>query len=139
MIFQVIKVIHICAIISWMAALLYLPRLFYYHASKMLEPSIADVFSVMEQRLNSIIMRPAAVATFLSGFILAVQMNVLLETWFLWKILFVLGLVIFQGFCEFWRLQLKKGILPFRPNFFRILNEVPTVFMISIVFLVIFK
>ncbi len=123
--------------ISWMAGLLYLPRLFVYHSGARVE-SFA-MLEVMERRLLKIIMTPAMVLTWIFGFALTTQAWVWGEGWFLAKLLCLLLLSVFHFYLASWRKAFarKENRLPER--FFRIANEVPTILLILILLLAIFK
>ena len=134
-----VKVLHIVAVISWMAGLLYLPRLFVYHAEAKPGSEAAETFKVMERRLFNAIMRPAMAATWVFGIALAWLGSWYHSPW-LWA-KFVLVIVL-TGFHEFLggclrRFAEDRNARPAR--FYRIANEVPTVLMIGIVVLVVVK
>lgn len=136
-----LKVVHILAIISWMAGLFYLPRLFVYHAENRENDKIVSVFKVMERRLLRAIMRPAAVVAIISGAVL-----IHLGGWdrpvpiWLWlKLLLVLGMVAFHGLLEMHVVRFRDDSESKPGRYFRIINEVPTVLLIGIVILVIIK
>lgn len=135
------KVVHILAIVSWMAGLFYLPRLFVYHAEAGVEAAISRTFCVMERRLLKAIMRPAAVVAVLSGGLLAWYGG-----WFgpssvwLWlKILLVGFLAVYHGVLERHAARFARGSEVGSSRYFRILNEVPTLLLIGIVILVVLK
>lgn len=134
-----IKAAHVVAIISWMAGLLYLPRLFIYHAEAPAGSAQAATFKVMERRLLLIIMTPAMVIAWVLGLWLAWQGHHWSETWFHAKLALVIGLSGFHGY-------LAKSARAFAddrnekdPQHWRVVNEVPTVLMVAIVILVIVK
>lgn len=134
-----LKVIHILAVISWMAGLLYLPRLFVYHVEAGAKAEISATFKVMEGRLLRYIMRPAMIVTWLSGLALAYGLGFHKDVWLLLKILLVVGMTVAHVFL----LTCHRAFLDDRntrdSKFFRIVNEVPTVLMIGIVVLVVVK
>jgi putative membrane protein len=135
-----LKALHIIAVISWMVGLLYLPRLFVYHVENNNSES-TRVFKVMERRLMKIIMNPAMIVTWLTGLsILWVQgFNTIFSLWLLIKFLFV---IILSGYHGFLSKCLKDFALDRNTKtskFFRFINEIPTIILIIIVFLVIFK
>lgn len=132
-----LKSLHIVAVISWMAGLLYLPRLFVYHADA--EPAVAQTLAVMERRLLQAIMNPAMLAVWALGILLAftptaVDWN---AGWFHAKLLLVVLLTGFHMLCARWRKDLLKPDHSRPQRFYRIANEVPTVLMIAIVLLVV--
>ena len=139
--YMMLKAFHIISIIAWMAGLFYLPRLFYYHATKINNPEISDLFSLMERRLLTIIMNPAQIATYFFGVLLAFIPGILSSPngWFHVKIFLVLMMSAFHGFCIKWSRSLAQGLTPFAPNTFRFLNEIPTLLLLGIVFLVVLK
>ena len=131
-----IKGLHIIAVISWMAGLLYLPRLFVNHVSA--GPEAAEMLKGMEGRLLRIIMRPAMVVTILLGGMLISVPGVVDWSmgWLKVKLLLVLGLIIMHGLMERWRGAFARGQNQHSSRFFRMINEVPTLLMIAIVLLV---
>ena len=135
-----LKAIHVIAVISWMVGLLYLPRLFVYHVENN-SAEVAKTFKVMEKRLMKIIMNPAMIITWLTGLsILWISgLGSIFSLWMSIKFLFVIILSGYHGF-------LSKSLKDFEldrnkrsSKFFRIINEIPTIILIIIVFLVIFK
>ncbi|MCP5369866.1 MAG: protoporphyrinogen oxidase HemJ [Rickettsiaceae bacterium] len=134
------KVAHIIAVICWMAGLFYLPRLFVYHSN--IEPgSETDLlFQTMERRLLRGIMNPAMVATYIFGILIAYIYGIeALGIWFHIKVLAVLALSAFHGFLAKCRKDFVNGINKNSANFFRIINEIPTILLIIIVIMVIVK
>ena len=136
-----LKAFHIIAVIAWMAGLLYLPRLFVYHAAA---PSGSDrtaTFEVMERRLARGIMLPAAAMTYIFGIMLAAVPGMVdwQRGWIWTKLALVLLLTLFHGLLERWRRNFaaRRNIHPAR--FYRIVNELPTLAMIGIVVLVVVK
>ena len=136
-----VKVIHILALVSWMAGLFYLPRLFVYHAERGRGSEVGSVFQVMERRLLVAIMRPAATVTVLAGIVL-----IILGDWYgpipvwLWlKMAVVAGLVGYHGVLERHCIRFRDGVETGSGRYFRILNEVPTVALIAVVILVVVK
>jgi protoporphyrinogen IX oxidase len=134
-----IKVLHILAFISWMAGMLYLPRLFVYHAESPQGSPQARIFVVMERRLMRVIMLPALLVTWLSGLALALQAGFLHAGWFHAKLTLVIALSGLHGYFARVRKDLADGTNRHDSRFFRITNEAPTVLMAAIVILVIFK
>jgi protoporphyrinogen IX oxidase len=134
-----IKVLHILAIISWMAGMLYLPRLFVYHAEAPQGSLEASTFVVMERRLMRTIMLPALLVAWVTGLTLAVQAGVLHAGWFHAKLSLAIVLSALHGYFA----RLWKGLAEARnrhePRFFRIINEIPTVLMVGIVIFVVLK
>jgi protoporphyrinogen IX oxidase len=134
-----LKVLHIWAIISWMAGMLYLPRLFVYHAEAPKGSPQARTFVVMERRLMRAIMLPTLLVTWITGLMLAVQTGVLHEGWFHLKLALVIALSALHGYFAKVRKDLADGTNRHGSRFFRIVNEGPAVLMAGIVILVVFK
>lgn len=135
-----IKAFHIIAAISWMAGLLYLPRLYVYHAEAPPESDQAKTFAIMERRLLKIIMTPAMVITFaLGGFMLSLMPSLLYEGWFLVKLVLVLILALVHGKFAKIRKIFALGENQKSPRYYKIWNEVPTILMIAIVILAVIK
>lgn len=138
-VYLAIKVVHILAVISWMAGMLYLPRLFVYHSTVTPESESSALFMVMERRLQNGIMTPAMIVTWLSGAWLATTAGFLTDAWFLCKVALVLGMSAGHGFLSSERKAFALGERRHTSRFYRIINEVPTLLMIFIVALVVFK
>lgn len=134
-----IKSLHVVAIISWMAGLLYLPRLFVYHADVDPESETARLFTVMEYRLYRYIMTPAMVVAWLTGIWMAWSFFGFRGGWLHAKLLFVVALSGHHGMQGRWRRDFAEGRNRRAARFFRIQNEVPTLLMIAIVVFVIAK
>jgi protoporphyrinogen IX oxidase len=134
-----LKMLHILAIISWMAGMLYLPRLFVYHAEALKGSPQARTFVVMERRLMRAIMLPALLVTWITGLTLAIQTGVLHEGWFHAKFALVIALSALHGYFAKIRKDLAEEINRHGSRFFRIMNEAPTVLLVGIVILVVFK
>jgi putative membrane protein len=135
-----LKAIHVIAVISWMVGLLYLPRLFVYHVENNNFESV-KVFKIMEKRLMKIIMNPAMIVTWLTGLSIlwVLGFNIIFSLWLSIKFLFV---IILSGYHGFLSKCLKDFALDRNTRsskFFRFINEIPTIILIIIVFLVIFK
>jgi protoporphyrinogen IX oxidase len=138
--YEWLKVIHILAVISWMAGLLYLPRLFVYHVDAALGSPQDETFKVMERRLIKAIMRPAAVVTLVSGVgLIGVTGASVADIWLMVKLLAVLGMFMAHGKLESHVVQFARGERRQTSRYFRIFNEVPTVLMIVIVIMVVVK
>ena len=135
-----LKWLHILALISWMAGIFYLPRLFVHHVESAPEDAW-PVFEMMERKLLKIIMTPAMIVTWITGGLLALSPVIDLagDGWLHLKIALVLAMTAFHGFCGRWRKDLAAGTNRRSGRFFRIANEVPTVLLIAIVALVVFK
>ena len=135
------KSLHLIAVVSWMAGLLYLPRIFVYYAHNKSEPIIIEVFKVMEKKLFFYIMTPAMILSWLFGLLLIHEIGFqqLGQTWMLLKLLFVVILTIYHFFLGRVLNQFKLDINKNSHKFYRFINEIPTVLLILIVFVVIFK
>ena len=133
-----IKGLHIIAVISWMAGLLYLPRLFVNHVDRAVGSEASEMLKGMEHRLLKFIMRPAAVVTILLGGMLMSVPGIVdwHMGWIHVKLACVLGLFVMHGFMEKWRKDFAKGANRHTAGFYRKMNEVPTLLMIIIVLMV---
>jgi putative membrane protein len=136
-----VKALHIIAVIAWMAGLLYLPRLYVYHADLPGGSHRAAMLEVMEWRLLRGIMLPAAVMTYGFGMLLAaVPGAVDWHRGWIWAKLGLVGLLTgFHVLLAYWRVDLVQGRRSHSSKFYRIVNELPTVMMIAIVLLVVVK
>jgi protoporphyrinogen IX oxidase len=136
-----IKAFHIIAVIAWMAGLLYLPRLFVYHAMSKTGSEQSETFKVMERRLLRYITTPAMVAAWIFGLILAFSplIDWSKDGWFHAKLLLVVVLSGFSGLLAKWTKDFAADRNTRSPRFYRIVNEVPTVLMILIVILVVVR
>ena len=136
-----IKAFHIIAVIAWMAGLLYLPRLFVYHADAPAGSERSEMLKVMERRLLRAIMNPAMIAAFLLGGLLLATPGVLGDGGFWWfaKIALVLALAVMHMMMGAWRKAFEKDSNTRPAKFFRIMNEVPTALMIAIVILAVVR
>ena len=135
------KSLHLIAVVSWMAGLLYLPRIFVYHVENKEKKEATDIFEVMERRLFIYIMRPAMILTWAFGIIL-VHLNgieIFSQLWMQIKIVLVILLSAYNGYLGRCLSNLKNSTNTKSAKFFRIINEIPTVMLIIIVFLAIFK
>jgi protoporphyrinogen IX oxidase len=136
-----IKSLHILSVIAWMAGLLYLPRLFVYHADAQPGSSAAETFKVMERRLLRGIMIPAMTGTFLFGLLLAATPGVVdwSRGWIYAKLVAVAGLTVFHVLLARWQRDFAADRDRHSARFFRFVNEVPTLLLIAIVILVVVK
>ena len=138
--YDVIMALHVIAVMSWMAGLLYLPRLFVYHAETSIGSVWAETFKVMERRLLKAIMTPAMIASFVFGiWMLVLAPGLLYEPWMHVKILCVLLMAGCHGAFSKMRRRLENDEQPKTPRAYKIWNEVPTVLTIIIVFMAIVK
>lgn len=136
-----IKALHIVSVIAWMAGLLYLPRLFVYHADAAPGSGLSETFKVMERRLMKAIMRPAMAAVFVFGGLLIVDWGPTAwsEGWLIAKLATVTGLVAAHAGMERWRRAFERDENRHSAKFYRVANEIPTVLMIAIVVLAVVK
>ena len=135
------KSLHLIAVISWMAGLLYLPRIFVYHVENFEKKETTEIFEIMERKLYFYIMRPAMLATWLFGVILIYinGLDILSQLWMHIKLVLVIFLTIYHEYLGLCLKSLKLKTNTKTPKFFRIINEVPTVILVFIIFIVIFK
>ena len=135
------KSLHLIAVIAWMAGLLYLPRIFVYHAENIGDLNSSNIFKIMEKKLFYYIMTPAMILTWLFGLLLVhtLGFSIFNELWIQLKFIFVILLTIYHfylGNC------VRNFIIDQNtnsPKFYRIINELPTILLIFIVFIVVFK
>jgi putative membrane protein len=131
------KALHLISMAAWFAGLFYLPRLFVYHAAN---PKLAPTFKTMEFKLARYIMLPAAVATWGFGLaLLSTEPEALTQGWLHAKLGLVLLLSAYHASLEYHRLRLAEGRNRHSPRFFRLYNEVPTLLLIAIIILAVFK
>jgi putative membrane protein len=136
-----IKALHIISVVAWMAGLLYLPRLFVYHAGVAAGSETAETFKVMERRLLWAIMNPAMVATYVFGVLLAVTPHAIdwSAGWIYAKLALVAALTIMHYCFAQWRRDFAADRNRRSARFYRIVNELPTVALIAIVILVVVR
>jgi len=138
--YEIVKALHVISVIAWMAGLLYLPRLFVYHADTSIGSVQAETFKVMERRLLKAIMTPAMIASFIfGGWMLALVPALFLESWMQVKIAAVLGMAACHGIFAGMRRRLENDEPPRRARDYRIWNEAPTFLMIVIVVMAVVK
>ena len=137
--YEWIKALHVIAVISWMAGMLYLPRLFVYHCEAEIGSKQSETFKVMERRLLKAIINPAMIVTWLAGIYLAWAGHLYLFGWFHLKLLLVLGMSAVHGFFVRCVRAFAADCNSYSQKLYRIINEIPTVLMIAIVILVIVK
>ena len=135
------KSLHLISVISWMAGLLYLPRIFVYHAENNDDRKISDVFKVMEKKLYLYIMTPAMILSWLFGLLLihSVGFQQLGQTWMILKIIFVIFLSLYHFYLGQTLNKFKIDQNTHSHKFYRLINEIPTILLILIIFVVIFK
>ena len=138
------KSIHLIAVISWMAGLLYLPRIFVYHSEAVQNNKSGDLmetFKVMERRLFIYIMNPAMIASWIFGVLLIHTIGTD-NFGFLWlqlKLAFVIVLTIYHFFLFQCLRKFAENSNSYSAKFYRIINEIPTVLLITIIFIIVFK
>ena len=134
------KSLHLIAVISWMAGLLYLPRIFVYH-SETKEESQSETFKVMERKLYNFIMMPAMILSWLFGLLLihSLGFSIFSELWMQIKTVSILLLTHYHFYLGKHLRMLASNNSNKSSKFFRIINEIPTVLLIVIVFVVVFK
>tara|TARA_Y100000996_G_C22507097_1_gene636860 strand:- start:216 stop:647 length:432 start_codon:yes stop_codon:yes gene_type:complete len=138
--YLIFKALHLIAVISWMAGLLYLPRIFVYHSETSNE-EVKNVFKTMEKRLFLYIMNPAMILSWLFGFLLihSIGLQSFKEFWLLAKIILVISLTFYHFFLFSCIKQFSDDNNRHSPKFFRVINEVPTILLIAIIFIVVLK
>ena len=139
--YLIIKSLHLIAVISWMAGLLYLPRIFVYHVENYEKKETTDIFEIMEKRLYNYIMRPAMLFSWIFGIILIylIGLDVLLNLWMQIKLALVIILSAYHEYLGKCLMSLKNRTNTKTAKFYRYINEVPTILLILIVFVVIIK
>jgi len=135
------KSLHLISIISWMAGLLYLPRLFVYHSEKNNSSGLKETFKLMEKRLFLYIMNPAMILSWLFGVLLihVIGIESLSYLWLQLKLTMVLLLTIYHFFLFHCLNSFSHNSSKYSPKFYRIINEIPTLLLIGIIFVVVFK
>ena len=135
-----IKAFHIVSVMAWMAGMLYLPRLFAYHADAETGSNLSETFKVMERRLLRIIINPAMILAFVFGvWMLVLVPELIEESWMQFKILALVGMTGMHGALSRWRRFFERDANQFSARFYRMINEVPTVLMVAIVLLAVLK
>jgi putative membrane protein len=134
-----LKAFHVIAVISWMAGMLYLPRLFVYHCDALIGSKESETFKLMERRLLKVIINPAMIASWVLGLWLGWKGGWFGAIWLHAKILLVLVLSGMHGFLVRWTRDFERDRNRRSAGFYRIINEVPTVLMIAIVILAVVK
>ena len=137
--YNLLKSLHIISFTTWMAGIFYLPRIYVYHSKEDLKSKSYKTFTIMEKKLLRYIMNPSLFITFITGTSLVIKTELIDEKWFQVKFLLVFFMACFHMYCAKIRkdFEVKKNIKT--ENFFRVINEVPTVLFIFIVLLAVFK
>jgi len=135
------KSLHLIAVISWMAGLLYLPRIFVYHAENNIEKNTSKTFKSMERRLMFFIMTPAMILSWFFGIFLILinGISITLNLWVQAKLFLVVLLTIYHLFLGYYLRKFAMDENEKTAKFFRIINEIPTVLLILIIFVIIYK
>ena len=135
------KALHLISVISWMAGLLYLPRIFVYHAQNNSQPIITEVFKVMEKKLFFYIMTPAMALSWLFGLLLIheIGFDKLGQVWMVLKLIFVVLLTVYHFYLGRKLEQFRLNLNQHSHKFYRYINEIPTILLILTIFIVIFK
>ncbi len=141
MLLAYIKAFHVISIIAWMAGLLYLPRLFVYHATSKVGSEQSETFKVMERRLLRYITTPAMIASWAFGLTLVFlgAVNWAHAGWFHAKLILVLALSAYHGLLAVWTKDFALDRNTRSARFYRIANEIPTILMIFIVILAVVR
>lgn len=138
-IYLLFKSLHIISFTAWMAGMFYLPRLFVYHSNKGLDVQTYKQFLIMERKLIKIIMTPAMIITWVFGLLLILVADYTFEPWLLMKIFLIFLLSASHGFFIYCFKLFNNNKNNYSDRFFRLINEIPTILLIIIVFLVVFK
>ena len=135
--YNLIKAFHLLSVFAWLAGLFYLPRLFVYHSMVEKYSLRSETFKIMERRLLNIIMYPSMFFSWFFGIYLIYKNSDLIYFYWFWiKIISVIIMTIFQFYCSKIVHLFEKDMCDNTDKFFRILNEIPTVLLIIIVFMV---
>jgi putative membrane protein len=134
-----LKALHIVAVIAWMAGMLYLPRLFVYHAVAPSGSELSETFKTMEHRLLNFIMLPAMIVTWIVGIVLLLQGQWLGAGWFHVKCAIVLAMTFLHGLFAHWVNEFSFDRNRHSQKLYRIVNEIPTVLLIIVVILAVVK
>ncbi|MCE3038356.1 protoporphyrinogen oxidase HemJ [Helicobacter anatolicus] len=139
--FNYVKVFHILSVISWMAALFYLPRLFVYHSENFENENFVEVVKIQERKLFNGIATPAMVMSILSGITMIFLQPELFKTgmWIHIKLLFVILLLVFHFSCLYYLKKFMRDIRVASGRFFRFYNEIPTILLVVIVVCVVLR
>ena len=135
------KSLHLIAVISWMAGLLYLPRIFVYHSQNNDNSSVSEIFKVMEKKLFFYIMTPAMTLSWIFGLILIHEIGFeqLVQKWMILKLVLVSILTLYHFYLGKLLGQFKINVNKHSHKYYRYINEIPTLLLIFIIFAVIFK
>ena len=134
-----VKALHIISVVAWMAGMLYLPRLFVYHAEATRGSEASEIFKVMERRLLKAIVNPSMILVFLTGFTLVYLTGDWRDGWWQAKFILVLGLAGLHGYFARCVRAFAEDRNERPAHFYRFLNEAPTILMIFVVVLAVVK
>lgn len=136
-----IKSVHVMAIISWMAGLFYLPRLFVYHVERGQDAALSSVFVIMQNKLLKVIMTPAMIVAWATGVLMASTPGMIAwsSAWVWVKLAGILGMTAFHFWCAAQTREFEQGGDRLTGKGYRMMNEIPTLFMVAIVVSVIVK
>ena len=140
-IYLTLKALHLIAVISWMAGLLYLPRIFVYHVESKDSLETCEIFKVMERKLYNFIMMPAMIISWILGLLLigSIGFDQMANKWLQIKLFLVIVLTAYHFFLGVCLKKFSLDLNTYSSRFYRIFNEVPTILLILIVFIVVFK
>ncbi len=135
------KSLHLIAVISWMAGLLYLPRIFVYHTETINNEDQNKTFKIMEKKLYFYIMNPAMILSWIFGVLLihSIGIQTIANFWLQFKLLLVAILTLYHFFLLHCLNKFNSNTNSYTSKFYRIINEVPTILLIIIIFVVVFK
>ena len=140
MLYYWLKALHLISMVAWFAGLFYIFRLFVYHVENKDRPDAVEMLKVMEHKLYYYITFPAMIATLIFGIsLLAVTQHNLVSSWIYWKIFMVSGLIGYNIYSGKILKELKKDVYPLSSKQCRMINEIPTIFLIGIVFVAVFR
>jgi len=140
MLYDWVKALHLIAVVSWMAGMLYLPRLFVYHANAVMGSELSETLKVMERRLLRFIINPAMIATFFFGiWLILLNPDIMKQGFMHVKLALVLLMVVVHVLLARYRRAFAHDVNRHSARFFRILNEAPTILLIGIVIMIIVK
>ncbi len=137
--YSLAKSLHIISVIAWMAGLFYLPRLFVYHTSAEVGSDKSETFKIMERRLLKAIMAPSMIATWIFGLWLVYLLDAYFDLWFMLKFSLVIAMTIYHMVLSRHVARFDQDQNKNSERYFRFINELPTILMVAIVVLVVFK
>ena len=137
--YEWLKALHVISVIAWMAGMLYLPRLYVYHANAKPGSELSQTLKVMERRLLRAIINPAMTAAWIFGLWMAWEGDLWRQHWFQVKLVLVIAMSTLHSFLSRWRRDFEKDANKHSAKFYRVMNEAPTLLLIVIVIMVIVK